>query len=106
MPSAGGLGDPVLGFFALGSTLYFQLAGGITPAGGVDASAPFNVGVEVNTATGAVDIAMISAHGLGPVVVAGDFTAVPEPATIALLGAGGALLVLVPRLRRRLRRDR
>ena len=43
--------------------------------------------------------------GSGPVVLAGQITAVPEPATIALLTAGGGLMLLVPRLRRRFRRE-
>ena len=99
VPTIGGFDEPVVDFVTLGSTLYFEVAGTITPTAGVAGSTSSFVGVEVNTATGAVDILM--GHGLGPVVLAGQITAVPEPATIALLTAGGGLMLLVPRLRRR-----
>ena len=103
VPTTGGFTQPVIGFFTLGSTVYFQLAGTIAPSGLVT-TGDFNVGVSVNTATSTIDIEMLPNNGtLGPISVAGSFTAVPEPATIALMGAGG-LLLLIPRFRRRLRR--
>ena len=107
VPTTGGFDEPVIGFFALGPTLFFQLAGGVTPAGTIDTSAPYHIGVEVDTATSTIDIVTVPTNrDLGPVTVAGDFPAVPEPATLVLTGLGGGLLLLVPRLRRRLRRER
>lgn len=104
VPTAAGFTEPVIGFFALGPTVYFQLSGAITPSG-ADAVGTYNVAVDVDTAGGAITVDMIPAGGgLGPVTPAGGFTPVPEPATVALLGVGG-LLLLVPRLRRRLRRE-
>ncbi len=107
VPTTGGFDEPVIGFFALGPTLFFQLAGGVTPAGTIDTSAPYHIGVEVDTATSTIDIVTVPTNrDLDPVTVAGDFPAVPEPATLVLTGLGGGLLLLVPRLRRRLRRER
>jgi hypothetical protein len=104
VPTAPGFTEPVVGFFTLGPTVYFQLSGAITPSGG-DAVGSYNVAVDVNTASGSINIDMVPIGGPGPVTLPGGFTPVPEPATVALLGVGG-LLLLVPRLRRRLRRER
>ena len=104
VPTAGGFTGPVIGFFTLGPTAFFQLDETIAP-GGLLTTGGTPVGVTVDTATGAIDVGMHSDPVTpGPVTVPGGLSAVPEPATIALLGAGG-LLLLIPRLRRRLRRE-
>jgi hypothetical protein len=98
-----GFTEPVVGFSTLGSTVSFELSGAITP-GGADALTNYDIGVIVNTATSVIDIATVPVAYLGPIVLTGSLTPVPEPATVALVGVGG-LLLIVTRLGRRLRRE-